>query len=270
LIECRERARLAAKTCGLDGSIILGSLTKSEIRIFNIAQELVGNPTFICLIDPLEGLDANGKTEVLKVLWTIAKRVGMGTTILFNLHSIDEDCLRFIDNVAIFFHNRLDYLGNLKNLKSLKSPISSSSTTVTTNIFSKISDLFSQLSLLLIDLERTKSEQNSVVNYNAIINLYETSFKAIVTQLVMLDPYCNKNDLKFLTTSNTSSNEESKRSISMDSTSVASLHSVDDDDDDDDEYYNANHNSNDNNPNNDVGDDEVKHVNDSFIYKSFF
>lgn len=109
VIECRERARLAARVVGLEGSTKIGRLSKAEVRILSIAAELVGNPTLICLVDPTEGLDAGGALDVIRVLHSVAKRVSMSTTIVYNVFSIHDDMFRLLDNIAFFIDNKLEY-----------------------------------------------------------------------------------------------------------------------------------------------------------------
>lgn len=109
VIECRERARLAARIVGLEGNTKIGRLSKSEVRILSIAAELVGHPTLICLVDPTEGLDAGGAMDVIRVLHSVAKRVSMSTTIIYNVYSIHEDMFSLLDNVAIFVESKLRY-----------------------------------------------------------------------------------------------------------------------------------------------------------------
>ncbi|KAJ1442980.1 hypothetical protein B484DRAFT_40221 [Ochromonadaceae sp. CCMP2298] len=54
VIECRERARLALRATGLDGTRPLGSLTMSQFRVVSIATELVANPTLLVALDPTQ------------------------------------------------------------------------------------------------------------------------------------------------------------------------------------------------------------------------
>ena len=68
-IECRERARSAIRLVGLDGSTKIYHLTKGEMRLLNIASELVGHPTLICLMEPLLGLDASSALDIMRILF---------------------------------------------------------------------------------------------------------------------------------------------------------------------------------------------------------
>lgn len=68
-IECRERARAAIRLSGLDGSTKIYHLTKGEMRLLDIASELVGHPTLICLMDPLIGLDASSALDIMRILY---------------------------------------------------------------------------------------------------------------------------------------------------------------------------------------------------------
>lgn len=117
--ECRERARQAAKVAGLDGTRRIGSLGRAELRILDIAAELVSNPSLICLIDPCEGLDAASKVEVMKVLKAIASRVSAPTTVVFNASSLDMDTLPLIDQLALFSGKQLEYVCSLQRMQEI-------------------------------------------------------------------------------------------------------------------------------------------------------
>ncbi len=143
VIECRERARQAARLVGLEGSTTIGKLSKSAVRILSVAAELVGNPTLICLIDPTEGLDAGGAMDVMRVLHTVAKRVSMATTIVYNVFSIHEDMLRLMDSVALMVGSRLEHLCVLKSFPG--------------RAMNTASNLITQASVVVIDHERNHS-----------------------------------------------------------------------------------------------------------------
>ena len=113
VVECRERARLACRVTRLDGSLQLHQLSKTELRILSIAIEIVGNPTLIVLKDPIEGLDAAGALEVMKVLRTVAKRISMPTTIVYNIPTLSEDMLPLVDHYNIFLGHTLAYTCSL-------------------------------------------------------------------------------------------------------------------------------------------------------------
>eukprot|EP01031_Cornospumella_fuschlensis_P028342 gene28342-34218_t len=114
IIECRERARQAARVVSLDGTKRIGELSKAELRVLDIAAELVSNPTLICLLDPTEGLDASGKVEVMRVLRNIASRVTMPTTILYNVTSLDCDTVEYVDNLALFSGRSLAHITTMQ------------------------------------------------------------------------------------------------------------------------------------------------------------
>jgi ABC-type multidrug transport system ATPase subunit len=105
--ECRERTRNAIKLIGLDGTATVKSLSASEVRMLSIAVELVSNPTLLCLENPIVGLDASGSIEVISLLRKIAKRPSMPTTIIYMVKYLDDDMMRYIDNVALFTEHRL-------------------------------------------------------------------------------------------------------------------------------------------------------------------
>eukprot|EP01038_Epipyxis_sp_PR26KG_P004858 gene4858-6808_t len=173
-IECRERARLAAKIVNIDGNSRLGTLSKSEIRVLNIAVELVGNPTLICLLDPTEGLDASGKLEVMKVLHSIAKRNSMPTTIIYNINGINDDMIRHTDFVCVFIKNQMKYFYNNLQMTS----------TITNHmILSKIATIITQISLIVIDgninLSRSSDNTSSSEDHRNAINRLINQLKEI-------------------------------------------------------------------------------------------
>ena len=107
VIECRERARVATKVTELEGSIRVEKLTTGELRLLSIAAELVGNPTLLCLADPVKGLDASSASVVLRILKKIAKRTSMPTTVVYVIDSINDDMLRHINCVSVFSETEL-------------------------------------------------------------------------------------------------------------------------------------------------------------------
>lgn len=113
--ECRERARLAARLVGIDGGVQIGQLSTADVRILSIAAELVGNPTLVCLTNPTEGLDAVSTLRVLRVLYKIAKRISMPTTIVYTLSSVCDDMVLHIDNLHIFVGCNLEYTCKFNN-----------------------------------------------------------------------------------------------------------------------------------------------------------
>lgn len=107
VIECRERTRNAIKLVGLDSSATVNTLTASELRMLSIAVELVGNPTLLCLENPIDGLDASGSIEVMSLLRKVAKRSSSPVTIVYVIKFLDYDMLRYIDNVLLFTEHKL-------------------------------------------------------------------------------------------------------------------------------------------------------------------
>jgi ABC-type multidrug transport system ATPase subunit len=87
-VECRERAREAARVLDLDGSSFISRLNDCERRLFAIAMELVGNPSLICLHNPTAGLDASAAHEVCRCLQKIARRQNSPTTILYTVRLV--------------------------------------------------------------------------------------------------------------------------------------------------------------------------------------
>ena len=101
-IECRERARVATKLVGIEGGSKIRSLSKTDLRLMMIAGELVGMPTLLCIMNPLAGLDAAGAIEVMHALYKVSKRQSTPTTVVYCVDGLNNDMMRYIDNVAIF------------------------------------------------------------------------------------------------------------------------------------------------------------------------
>jgi ABC-type multidrug transport system ATPase subunit len=101
-IECRERARVATKLVNLDGSSKIQTLNNTDLRLLTIAGELVGMPTLLCILNPLEGLDAAGAIDVMHALYKVSKRASTPTTVVYCVDGLNSDMLRYVDNVCIF------------------------------------------------------------------------------------------------------------------------------------------------------------------------
>lgn len=106
-IECRERARVATKLVGLDGGSKIGTLNKADLRLLTIAGELVGYPTLVCIMDPLEGLDAAGAIDVMHALHKVAKRTSTPTTVVYAVTGLNNDMIRYVDTAVLFARTRV-------------------------------------------------------------------------------------------------------------------------------------------------------------------
>jgi ABC-type multidrug transport system ATPase subunit len=105
--ECKERARAAAKAIGLDGFRKLETLTLGAYRLVNIAAELVGNPRLLCLVNPLEDLDAPSALAVVQALQNISRGPRMRTTVVFCTEGLHADLTNSVDNIIMFDGPRL-------------------------------------------------------------------------------------------------------------------------------------------------------------------
>jgi ABC-type transporter Mla maintaining outer membrane lipid asymmetry ATPase subunit MlaF len=154
VVECRERARQACRSVGLDGALQLHQLGPAELRIASIALEIVGNPTLVIALDPIKGLDAAGALEVMKVLRTIAKRVSMPTTVLYNLPSVSEDMIPLTDHWTVFAGNSIGYACALKDFAPEVKP--------------QLNKVWSDISLLLVaEAARESTDVFDPVDYSA-------------------------------------------------------------------------------------------------------
>ena len=100
-IECRERAREAARILGLDGSSFVCKLDQCERRLFSIGMELVGNPSLICIHYPTAGLDASSALEVCRCLHKISRRQNSSTTIVYTISPPSAEMLAFTDELVV-------------------------------------------------------------------------------------------------------------------------------------------------------------------------
>jgi ABC-type multidrug transport system ATPase subunit len=136
MIECRERSRMAAKVTGLEGTTKLGNLNLGELRLLSIAVELVGNPTLICLSNPIQGLDSSSAILVIKTLHRIAKRTSMPTTIIFVADGLNYDLLRYVNNTCLFCHSKLLFTATLREYsKSIYESVVNLITDVSIHLF---------------------------------------------------------------------------------------------------------------------------------------
>ena len=123
-VECRERARELAKFVGLDGSSFVGKLGTMEKRILSIACEVIGNPVFLCLQFPTNGLDAAGAVAICRILYKFAKR-SPSLTVVYSISPPSAEMLQFTDEFAVLVGSRIVYTGNLLS-QSLDSSIQDS------------------------------------------------------------------------------------------------------------------------------------------------
>jgi hypothetical protein len=114
----------------------------------------VGNPTLLIALDPTKGLDAAGALEVMKVLKTIAKRVSMPTTVLYNLPSLSEDMVPLTDHWTVLTGNTIGYACALKDFAPEVKP--------------QLNKVWSDISLLLVaEAAREPSDVFDPVDYSA-------------------------------------------------------------------------------------------------------
>jgi ABC-type multidrug transport system ATPase subunit len=100
--ECRSRAVEAARIVGLDLGTKLQHLKMGQRVQLLIASELVGQPTLICLDDPLSGLDEFSAQEVIDSLTRIARRQYSPTTIVFTVSQPGHCLLRGVNRLIVF------------------------------------------------------------------------------------------------------------------------------------------------------------------------
>lgn len=89
----------------------ISSLSYGEIRLFGIAQALLGNPQLILLDEPTRGLDVKERGKVFSLL----RRYLSGCLILYTTHDV-EDVTRMADRVIILYEGEVVFFKAVKDL----------------------------------------------------------------------------------------------------------------------------------------------------------
>jgi ABC-type multidrug transport system ATPase subunit len=114
--ECRSRAAEAARIVGLDVGTKLEYLKSGQRIQLLIAAELVGQPTLICLDDPLSGLDEHSAEEVVDALTRIARRQHSPTTIVFTISQPGHCLLKGVNRLLVFANAKLVFNKDISTL----------------------------------------------------------------------------------------------------------------------------------------------------------
>ena len=156
------------------------------MRLLDIASELVGHPTLICLMDPLIGLDASSALDIMRILYRIAKRTSMPTTIIYTVDGLDEDMMRYVDTVSLFHGSHLliarpfnDFNTNAK--KDVMKLLNQASVLIKQN---DVRSSFSTLSIFLSSLPF--SPFNSNLSKSDVL---EKKLRMIVMEIIDLTRY---------------------------------------------------------------------------------
>lgn len=111
-----NRAKDAAKLAGLDRSSKLIILNKAQTRLLSICAELVGNPTLICLDDPLSGLDEIGASQVLDVLSHISRRQHSSTTVVYCSNQPGHCILKGVNRLIVLAGSKMVFNQDISEL----------------------------------------------------------------------------------------------------------------------------------------------------------
>lgn len=122
--ECRSRAAEAARIVGLDIGVKLQDLRMGQHVQLLIAAELVGQPTLICVEDPLSGLDEPSAQEVVDALSRIARRQHSPTTVVFTVSQPGHCLLRGVNRLVVFANARVVLN---KDISAITLPLASTS-----------------------------------------------------------------------------------------------------------------------------------------------
>lgn len=108
-----ENLESIVKECGLKDVLTkeIDTLSKGYKQRVGLAKSLIGNPKYLVLDEPTEGLDPNQKTEILKLIKNFAK----DKTIIFSSHVLSEvtqiaDKVIIINKGKIVAHGKSDEL----------------------------------------------------------------------------------------------------------------------------------------------------------------
>ena len=108
-----ESLESIVKECGLKDVLTkeIDTLSKGYKQRVGLAKSLIGNPKYLVLDEPTEGLDPNQKTEILKLIKNFAK----DKTIIFSSHVLSEvtqiaDKVIIINKGKIVAHGKSDEL----------------------------------------------------------------------------------------------------------------------------------------------------------------
>jgi len=143
LLLCENPSRSAAEV-----EQLLGISRFSEFRIKNlslgnkrrasIAQALLGDPEFVVLDEPFNGLDAEGVDDVLKLIGSLNRE--HGTTFLLSSHQLpylEQIC----SHIAILDRGKISHsdtisnlLGNTQTTLQIKTPESAAASNVLKNV----------------------------------------------------------------------------------------------------------------------------------------
>ncbi|MFC1780389.1 ATP-binding cassette domain-containing protein [Patescibacteria group bacterium] len=105
----KKEIKSLVKKCGLTRVMRkeIDTLSKGFKQRVGLAKALIGNPKYLILDEPTEGLDPNQKEEILKLIKSFAK----DKTIIFSSHVLSE-VTQVADNVIIINKGKIVAEGN--------------------------------------------------------------------------------------------------------------------------------------------------------------
>jgi ABC-2 type transport system ATP-binding protein len=179
-IDKKELKRIA-KICGIQKVLVkeIETLSKGFRQRVGLAKALIGNPKYLILDEPTEGLDPNQKEEILKLIKDISKE----KTIIFSSHVLSE-VTQVADNVIIINQGKIVAEGDKNDLvkEHFKNALVSVKTNAPFNKFNKsinsiktISDIrklsdekakFQEYEIVCSDAEETALEIFNLIKEN--------------------------------------------------------------------------------------------------------
>jgi ABC-2 type transport system ATP-binding protein len=112
-VSSKKDVKSLVKKCGL-GRVLrkeIDTLSKGFKQRVGLAKALIGNPKYLILDEPTEGLDPNQKEEILKLIKSFSK----DKTILFSSHVLSE-VTQVADNVIIINKGKIVAEGDKDDL----------------------------------------------------------------------------------------------------------------------------------------------------------
>ncbi len=88
----------------------VGGYSKGMRQRLNLAQALIGDPEFLVLDEPIEGLDPDGVRECFELLAS-----GGARTVVLSTHRLSEACRR-VERVCLLNQGHIRVLGNVDEL----------------------------------------------------------------------------------------------------------------------------------------------------------
>lgn len=178
----RDEIRDICKKCGIIDMLTkeIDTLSKGYKQRVGLAKALIGNPEFLILDEPTEGLDPNQKEEILQLIKSFSKN----KTILFSSHNLSE-VSQIADKVIVINKGKIvaegekddlvkQYFKNARIIIQTDAPFSSLKTEIkkNSNILAmkkicQISKKFAELEIICNDPEKSALDLFNIIAANS-------------------------------------------------------------------------------------------------------